>query len=150
MAGAAAHLHGWGYQGRTVEDLVQFARAHDVTTVVDIRLTPLSRKRGFSRRALESALSAAGLGYLHLPALGNPRDNRGAFARVHTDEGVEARSRFLNEVLSAESAREALATLQNLAESVDVVVLCFEADEDLCHRQLVIRALEARLQRAVA
>ncbi len=51
----------------------------DVNVLVDVRLTPLSRKPGMSKRQLADALTAVGVEYLHLPALGNPRDNRDAF-----------------------------------------------------------------------
>src|SRR5665647_729111 len=73
-------LYGWGYAGHSVDDLVAFAQTRGVHAVVDVRLNPVSRKRGFSKRLLAAALEDAGLAYVHLPALGNPRDNRDGFA----------------------------------------------------------------------
>lgn len=53
----------------------------DVDVLVDVRLTPLSRKPGLSKLRLSDALNAARVEYLHLPALGKPRENRGGFRR---------------------------------------------------------------------
>ena len=41
-------LVGWGYQGRTPEDLVAAMSNRGATRLVDVRLTPVSRVRGFS------------------------------------------------------------------------------------------------------
>ncbi len=138
------HLHGWGYEGRTVDDLINFVREVGATVVMDVRLTPLSRRPGFSKRRLTESLDAAGIAYLHLPALGNPRDNRPGFAAPASREGIAAHARFRDEVLSTELAQAALDTAARLTQSEHLVVLCFEADQDTCHRQLVIDALRAR------
>lgn len=42
----------------------------EVALVIDVRKNPLSRKKGFSKRAFAGALSDAGIAYRHLPALG--------------------------------------------------------------------------------
>ncbi|MCO1660522.1 DUF488 domain-containing protein [Pseudonocardia sp. S2-4] len=65
-----------GYEGRSVDDVVAGLVAQEVSLLIDVRLTPLSRKRGLSKRGLTEHLAAAGIEYLHLRALGNPVDNR--------------------------------------------------------------------------
>jgi uncharacterized protein (DUF488 family) len=79
-----------GYEGRTANELLsELAQAH-VTALVDVRLTPLSRKPGLSKRRLANQLAQVNIWYLHMPALGNPRDNRDAFR-----QGVaQSRTRF--------------------------------------------------------
>ncbi|GIG36559.1 DUF488 domain-containing protein [Cellulomonas pakistanensis] len=141
MTDLAARLHGWGYEGRTVDDLIEFAHATASTVVVDVRLTPISRRPGFSKRRLAAALDEAGLGYLHLRALGNPRDNRPGFAEPATPAGAAAHRRFASEVLTTEGARAAVDRLVELAGVTDLVVVCFEADQTTCHRRLVIEAV---------
>ncbi|MFE2500029.1 DUF488 family protein [Streptomyces scopuliridis] len=47
-----------------------------MSLVADVRLTPISRKPGFSKTRLPHALDEAGITYTHLRALGNPKDNR--------------------------------------------------------------------------
>jgi hypothetical protein len=86
-------LYTVGYEGRTAGELVTLLSQAAVDVLVDVRLTPLSRKPGLSKRRLAAALAAAGVDYLHLPALGNPRDNRDAFRQ--RDPASRARFRAL-------------------------------------------------------
>ncbi|NYI42613.1 DUF488 domain-containing protein [Demequina lutea] len=136
-------ITGWGYEGRTVADLVEFARAMGAAWIVDVRLNPISRKAGFSKRALAQAVADAGLDYLHLPALGNPRDNRAAFADASGPQGAAARARYTSEVLATDAAAEALNQVRALGAHDGVVLVCFEADGRCCHRTEVLHALNA-------
>lgn len=47
--------------------------------LVDVRLTPLSRKPRLSKTKLAAALADVGIEYVHHRALGNPKDNRAGF-----------------------------------------------------------------------
>jgi uncharacterized protein (DUF488 family) len=71
---------GVGYQGQTIDQFIGSLVDMRVTCVVDVRLTPLSRKFGFSKGSLARALASRGISYEHTPALGNPHDNRRCFA----------------------------------------------------------------------
>ena len=51
-----------GYQDRTIDDVVAMLRSADVKVLVDVRLTPLSRKAGLSKNGL-AAWSIASTGY---------------------------------------------------------------------------------------
>lgn len=135
---------GWGYEGKTPGDLVAFAQHWHAKTVVDIRLNPVSRKPGFSKRRLNEVLTEAGLVYAHMPELGNPRDNRAGFADTTGAVGRAARERFIDEVLDASAGQRALKALRELAASGSAVLLCYEHDEPCCHRALVLDALAER------
>lgn len=65
-----------GYEGRTAEEVAATLQAARVTVLVGVRLTPVSRKPGLSRRRLSERLDGEGIRYVHMPGLGNPRDNR--------------------------------------------------------------------------
>lgn len=125
-----------GYEGRSVEEVVDDLVARDVSVLVDVRLTPLSRKPGLSKRGLADRLAAAGIEYLHLRALGNPVDNRDGFRAGSS----AARDRF-RELLAEPAAAQALATVVDRARRQTVALLCFEADPARCHRQLVGEAV---------
>lgn len=141
MLDATTPVLGWGYEGRCPEDLVQFLAVHDVTTLVDVRLTPLSRRKGFSKSALRSTVTGAGADYVHLRELGNPRDNRPAFAMPGTPAAETAHRRYEEEVLGGSQGSQALAIVRDLVRRGPLVLLCFEADQTMCHRALVTRAL---------
>jgi uncharacterized protein (DUF488 family) len=125
-----------GYQNRTVDDLVDTLRAAEVKALVDVRLTPLSRKAGLSKNGLAARLHEAGIDYVHLPALGNPRDNRDAYRRG--DEAAVAKYR---NVLRTSEGQAALDQLVRLATQKRVALMCFEHDAAECHRSMVAGAL---------
>lgn len=126
-----------GYEGRDVKELVELLCLSGVRVLADVRLTPLSRKPGLSRRALETALDCAGIEYRHFRALGNPRENRPPFREGRIEEGC---ARF-ETLLEGPEAAEAIAVLRDLSSTTVVAVLCFERDHDRCHRQVVIERL---------
>lgn len=131
---------GVGYESLAVEDLISRLRSEGVDVVVDVRLNAISRKRGYSKRALQSALTDAGIRYLHDRRLGNPRENRPGYAQTNSPAGAEARSRFRERLGSTDGA-QAIAELADLITTHTVAVLCFEADEQHCHREQVIAAV---------
>ena len=125
-----------GYQGRTVDDIIDVLQAADVKILVDVRLTPRSRKPGLSKNGLAAGLRDAGIDYVHLPQLGNPRDNRDAFRRG--DEAAVARYRG---VLRTPEGQAALDKLLRLARRRRIALMCFEHDAAECHRSMVAEAL---------
>jgi uncharacterized protein (DUF488 family)/DNA-binding XRE family transcriptional regulator len=128
---------GFGYEGLDQAALIQRLRRDHVEVVADVRLTPLSRKPGLSKKALAAALEAAKIRYLHLPALGNPKDNRAGFGDA---SNTAARMRY-REAFDRPAGRDQLAELRRLASEQVVGVLCFEHDQRLCHREQVLAAL---------
>jgi uncharacterized protein (DUF488 family) len=125
-----------GYEGRTVEELIANLQRESVTVLVDVRLTPLSRKPGMSKRRLTSALDAVGIRYVHMRALGNPKENRAAF------RAGDPRSRDdFREVLKDARGAEALRHVAELLDGETVALLCFERDHQTCHRLLVAEEL---------
>lgn len=125
-----------GYEGRTVGDLIAQLLGQDVRVLVDVRLTPLSRKPGLSKTKLSEALSAVGIGYVHHRALGNPKDNRAGFRAGEPESRVRYR-----EVLDSAAATDALAHVRELLDGGVVALLCFEHDHAECHRDIVVRQL---------
>lgn len=135
---------GVGYEGRDAEQFVDELLAAEVDVVVDVRLTPVSRKRGFSKRALAEHLESAGIRYEHLRALGNPKENRAGFAGG--DEELRTAVERYATLLADEHAIAALDRVTDLATSRRVAVLCFEASDHRCHRQVVLSRVGAQLR----
>ena len=107
--------------------------------LVDVRLNPISRKPGLSKTKLGAALADAGIKYVHLRELGNPKDNREGFRNGEPG----ARERFRT-VLNGAEGSKALAHVGELLESGVVALLCFEVDHRQCHRGLVADELLAQ------
>ena len=126
-----------GYEGYTLDEFIAALRANEVTVVADVRLNAVSRRRGFSKTALRDALEAAGIGYVHLRALGNPPDNRAGF---RGKDPQPAKARFAQRLCSS-TAQADLRELASLGNSGVVAVLCVERDPQQCHRTVVIDAV---------
>lgn len=133
---------GVGYEGLDAEGFLSRLRIQGVGTVVDVRLNAISRKRGMSKNALRNLLAENGIGYLHLPELGNPRDNRDGFADSGP-AGRAARERF-EHLLETPQSQDGLDRVVGLAHEGKVALLCFEADERHCHREVILEAVRDR------
>lgn len=127
-----------GYEGRDIDEFVAELAARDVDVLADVRLNAISRRRGFSKTALRTALAAAGIEYRHLRELGNPRENRPLFSGPRLELG---RATYRSTVLQTEAGARALAELRALAAEHCVAVMCVERDESRCHRKVVLDAL---------
>lgn len=126
-----------GYEGRSIEGFIESLVELGVTAVADVRLNALSRKTGFSKGRLTTALAEADIDYRHFRVLGNPKDNRKPFWTGRLQEGRAA----YRERLSGDDQVSALAELSQLADQQVVAILCFEKDHERCHRQVVIDEL---------
>ena len=137
---------GWGYEGKSVDDLIEAANRFDAHMIVDIRMNAISRKKGFSKSRLRECLESAGLQYVHLRSLGNPKDNRAAFANPGTRDAQDAHSRFMTEILDAPEGQLAIHSLADFASGGNVIVLCYESDHSQCHRSIVIKEASKLLE----
>jgi uncharacterized protein (DUF488 family) len=127
-------LFTFGYQGLTLEHFIARLKDTGVNTIVDVRALPLSRKKGFSKHALASHLHAAGIRYVHMPALGCPKPIRNAY---QADSDWPAYTRQYNAYLHTQAA--AIQALIALASTSSACLICFEANFNRCHRSLIAR-----------
>ena len=100
-----------------------------------------SRRPGFSKKSLASALEEVGIEYLHLPQLGDPKDGREA-ARSGK---MELFREIYTRAIATPLAQEALDQLEKLASDKKICLMCFERDQKECHRTIVAEKLEKRL-----
>lgn len=126
-----------GYEGATPDRLVAALKAAGVATLVDVRAIAASRRPGFAKSALSAAVQEAGIGYLHLRALGTPAAGRAA---ARAGRPAEMRRIFAEHLKGVES-QAALAELSALARRQPVCLLCLEADPTTCHRTMVAEAV---------
>ncbi len=126
-----------GYENVTPDRLVTALQRAGVKLLVDVRALANSRRPGFAKRALSSALEQAGIRYLHLPALGTPAEGRAA---VRSGRPEVMRQIFARHLAGTEP-QAALAQLSDRARREPVCLLCLEADPTHCHRTLVAEAV---------
>jgi uncharacterized protein (DUF488 family) len=128
-----------GYEGTTVPEFVAALKGAEVERVIDVRALPLSRRPGFSKSPLRTALEEAEIEYVHLKALGTPPEGRtAARAGRHADlERIYAGQLELPEAI-AQSAQ-----MLDLAREKPSALLCMERDPAHCHRTLLLNAVAA-------
>src|SRR5712691_10273395 len=129
-----------GYEKARLADVVATLAASGVATLIDVRDRPISRRPGFSKHQLAAAVEAAGIGYLHLQALGTPPEGREAGRRREWErfwDIVEAK-------LATGEAGLALSQAAAIAAEGPTCLLCYEADWRYCHRRRVAEILAAR------
>jgi len=132
----AASVYTVGYEGKTLDEVLQTLTTANVRCLVDVRDLPLSRRRGFSKSALSEALAEVGIEYRHIRPLGNPKENRDRYRSGDVQGGAEVYRRRL--------ANGSRAALLELAESLDgeaSCLMCFERDHAVCHRDVIVDAL---------
>jgi uncharacterized protein (DUF488 family) len=132
---ATGRLYSVGYEGMTLTGFLEPMAQNRVSAVVDVRLNPVSRNAGFSKRVLAEALQAACIDYIHEPELGNPPDNRRPLQAGRS----EARER-MDQILS-NGANQALRRVAARARAGRVAILCVERDQGRCHRSVITDAL---------
>jgi uncharacterized protein (DUF488 family) len=126
-----------GYEGTTQADVIAALSAAGVKRLIDVRAVPLSRKPGFSKNGLKAGLAEAGIGYVHLKALGTPPEGREAARKGRHDE----LARIYAGQLELPEAMVQSAEMLALADEAPSALLCFERDPATCHRSLLIEAV---------
>lgn len=128
-----------GYEGKTVEELLDQLQDSGVALLIDVRAVAASRRPGFSKTALAGALKDRGIDYLHLRPLGTPKAGREAARQGRI---AEMRAIF-DEQLATPEAEFALAQAEAAASERPSALLCFEADAAHCHRTIVAERMAA-------
>jgi len=111
---------GIGYSGREPVEIHRLALQLNAV-VVDVRLSPRSRKPGWNKGRLTTML---GDRYLHLPELGNVNYKGGPILLKDPDVGI--------------------AVVMRELEQRSVILMCICGELSKCHRRVVADQLKAR------
>jgi uncharacterized protein (DUF488 family) len=121
-----------GYEKLSVTEFFDLLQRCKVSTIVDVRELPISRRKGFAKTALSSGLKEHGIKYVHMPALGCPRDIRHDYR--NDGDWAQYTKRFK---VYLETQLAALEELSGLIAQETCCLLCFEEDYNFCHRIFV-------------
>lgn len=126
-----------GYEGSKPADLFASLQEKGVNLLIDVRDVPISRKPGFSKTSLSQGLEAAGIQYLHLKNLGDPKPGR-----VAAREGrFSDFRRIFGAHMMTTAAQQALTGAVVAASKSVACLLCFEQDHTNCHRCIVAESM---------
>jgi len=130
-------LYTIGYEGTDIDRFVATLKVVGVHLLVDVRALPLSRKRGFSKKGLRARIEQEGMDYVHLSALGDPKEGRDAARAGRFDQFRRIYTKHLAQAEPQEKLRE----LGALVEEQPTCLMCFERDPSECHRLIVASQL---------
>jgi uncharacterized protein (DUF488 family) len=122
-----------GYEGAALSDFISTLLTADIERVIDVREVAQSRRPGFSKSALRTALAEVDIDYFHIRQLGDPKPGREAARAGNFDLFHSIFSAHVALPASQDALREAVA----LASDKHSVLLCFERDPKHCHRTIV-------------
>ncbi|MDE2378251.1 DUF488 domain-containing protein [Bradyrhizobium sp.] len=130
-----------GYEQTPPRAVLDELERAGVKLVVDVRAVTSSRRPGFSKKQLAAGLDERGIAYVHLAALGTPKQGRLA-ARSGDYAVLE---NIYTKHLKTPQAKEELDQLSALVKKAGpVCLLCYERDHTHCHRQMIAEVIEAR------
>jgi len=126
-----------GYAQATQAALISALTEAGVELLADIRYLPLSRRPGFSKNSLKSAVEEAGIAYRHFKHLGTPAEGREA---ARKGDYATLRIVYAGQLELPEALAQ-MAELRDLALERRVCLLCYCGERSQCHRGLLIEAL---------
>jgi uncharacterized protein (DUF488 family) len=133
-----------GHSTRSLDELLALLTEFEVTTLVDVRRFPASRRHPhFNGPALAESLREIGIAYRHEVDMGGRREP--VVASPNTAWRVDGFRGYADHMATA-PFRAALQRLRALAAGVTAgppAILCAEALPWRCHRQLISDALVA-------
>jgi uncharacterized protein (DUF488 family) len=131
-----------GHSTRTLDELVDLLRAHQVRAVADVRLIPKSRRYPhFNAESLAVSLPERGLRYVPFRGLGGRRRP----LKESPNMGWRNESfRGYADYLATEAFKAALAELLAIAVEAPTAIMCAEAVPWRCHRSLIADAALVR------
>lgn len=135
-----------GYEGHSLESYLNTLLKAGVTVLCDVRKNPLSRKYGFSKKALQNGCEAVGLRYEHLPELGIAGAQR---KNLETQADYDALFKEYEQTDLPQHG-QALDVIHSwIQDGQRVALTCYEHLPQQCHRHCVAEALAKRFGSAL-
>jgi uncharacterized protein (DUF488 family) len=128
-----------GYEGLDIDTFMGILKSYSIKQLIDIREYPVSRKAGFSKKALKTIVEHSGITYWHIPKLGCPKDIRHKYR--NDGDWLTYTVNFFH-YLSGQ--QESLIELSTIVSTETSCLMCYEENYLRCHRSYVSLILERR------
>src|SRR5271155_5455497 len=127
-----------GHSTRPIEEFASLLAEAEVRLVVDVRTVPRSRfNPQFNRDALSASLTARGVAYEHLAALGGLRGTQRDVPPETNAFWKNASFHNYADYAMSEEFRSGLRTLRELGKTARSSVMCAETLWWRCHRRII-------------
>jgi len=121
-----------GYEGRDIDEFIDYLLEYNIQRIIDVREVPLSRKAGFSKTVLKKRLSENGIDYIHFKELGSP-----SYLRKKLYQDKDFNYFFKEYEKHLESCKDELKKVYEVIGERLSCLLCFEKNHSKCHRRSV-------------
>lgn len=124
-----------GYEGRDIDLFLNILIQNYIDILVDVRKNPFSMNFNFTKNKLQGYLENSEIQYIHIPELGIEGEKRkdlstpGDYEKLFEDY----------ERTTIKENPELLDNIVKLSQDHRVVLMCFEADVNMCHRGIIAR-----------
>lgn len=122
-----------GYEASSSEDFVATLLEAGVKTLIDVRQVAMSRRKGFSKKALQESVEKAGISYVHLVGLGDPKEGRDAAKAGNYDKFLQVYTAHMKTSVFKSDLEEAV----DISKGGDTCLMCYERLYQECHRKLL-------------
>ena len=127
-----------GYEKKDIDLFLDLLIKNGVEVVVDVRANAFSMNFVFTKTKLAQYLEKVGITYLHVPELGISGEHR---KDLKTEENYRELFEFYaSDILPKQGSK--LSELISLGKSKRIALLCFEQDNNHCHRGALSKELE--------
>jgi uncharacterized protein (DUF488 family) len=131
-----------GHSNRSTDAFTDLLRSNEIVRVLDVRTVPKSRHNPqFNRETLADSLSAIGIGYTHVPALGGLRHARPDSINAGWNNPS---FRGYADYMQTPEFADTVQWVADLAANERCALMCAEAVPWRCHRSLIGDALLVR------
>ena len=125
-------LYTIGYEGKSIDEFIQLIINNNIKTLIDVRELAISRRPGFAKTKLKSALENKDVAYYHIPSLGSPKDVRHKLREDH-DYATFFQSYRYHACLMLDDVMR----VTEIAEKENTCLLCYEHNPLECHRSVL-------------
>ena len=127
-----------GYEGKDIDSFHNILITNMIDVIIDVRKNPFSMNFSFTRKKLENYLKKVDIQYIHTPELGidgKLRDN------LSTQEDyLKLFKQYKSTTLKEQ--KDQIEIVKKLSQKHRVALLCFEKDENMCHRGIIAEDIQ--------
>jgi uncharacterized protein (DUF488 family) len=126
-------LYTIGYEGSDIDRFLKALKYFKISAVIDVRKLAFSRKKDFCKNSLSAKLTSHRIEYFDFSNLGTSKELRHELQETGNYEAFfQEYRKFLQHNIHL--LNDIKAFIDN---GRDVALLCFEKDNDKCHRKVI-------------
>lgn len=130
-------LYTIGYESKNIGDIIFQLKNRGISTLVDVREIPISRKKGFSKTVFSEYLNKNGIEYIHLKKLGSPKD-----LRKELKQSKDYISFFKKYLEYIQLHKSIIDDLYRIILEKNCCLMCYEKLPSKCHRKIICNEIK--------